>query len=200
MSEDFSLIIATHLALCPMCRREVATMEEIGGALVETSDAPASAAQGFDALMARLADEPRDAPLVTAPVPAPPSLSRFPRPLRDRLSAFGDELPWSRRGSVETVFLPASEDDHKVRLFRIAPGQGVPQHSHHGSELTLVLDGGFSDATGHYLRGDLQLADGELDHRPVADEGGPCICLAVTSAPLRLTGPLGRLINPFVRI
>jgi putative transcriptional regulator len=32
----------------------------------------------------------------------------------------------------------------------------------------------------------------------VADEGQDCLCLAVTDARLRLTGPLGRLLNPFM--
>jgi putative transcriptional regulator len=43
-------------------------------------------------------------------------------------------------------------------------------------------------------------ADHEVDHRPVADEGEDCLCLVVTDAPLKLTGRLGRLVNPFVRL
>ena len=85
-------------------------------------------------------------------------------------------------------------------MLRIAPGHGVPQHSHRGTELTLVLEGGFSDITGHYVRGDIQVADQELDHQPVADDHVACICLAVTSDHLRLTGPLGRIIDPFLRV
>jgi putative transcriptional regulator len=34
---------------------------------------------------------------------------------------------------------------------------------------------------------------------PTADDDGDCVCLAVTDAPLRLTGPIGRLFNPFIR-
>jgi putative transcriptional regulator len=43
-------------------------------------------------------------------------------------------------------------------------------------------------------------ADSQVDHRPVADEDEDCLCLTVTDAPLRLTGWLGRLLSPFVRI
>ena len=43
-------------------------------------------------------------------------------------------------------------------------------------------------------------ADSHVDHRPVADEDEDCLCLIVTDAPLRLTGWLGRLLNPFIRI
>ena len=83
---------------------------------------------------------------------------------------------------------------------RIKSGTAMPSHTHEGTELTLVLAGGFSDERGHFLRGDLAEVDASVDHRPIADPGDDCICLAVTDAPLRLTGPFGRLLNPFLRI
>ena len=58
-----------------------------------------------------------------------------------------------------------------------------------------MLKGGFSDKTGHFARGDVAVADAELDHIPVADLDADCICFAVTDAPLRLTGPFGRLMH-----
>ncbi len=76
----------------------------------------------------------------------------------------------------------------------------MPVHTHEGTELTLVLAGAFSDAHGHFLRGDVAEADASVEHQPVADPGEDCLCLAVTDAPLRLTGPFGRLLNPFLRI
>jgi putative transcriptional regulator len=82
---------------------------------------------------------------------------------------------------------------------RIRAGVSMPQHTHKGREMTLVLAGGFTDDTGHFLRGDLSLTDGTVDHVPTADDDGDCVCLAVTDAPLRLTGPIGRLFNPFIR-
>jgi putative transcriptional regulator len=66
--------------------------------------------------------------------------------------------------------------------------------------MTLVLAGGFSDESGHFVRGDVAEADPSVNHQPVADPGEDCLCLAVTDAPLRLTGPFGRLLNPFLRI
>ena len=50
--------------------------------------------------------------------------------------------------------------------------------------MTLVLAGGFSDGDGHYQRGDFSFSDGEVDHSPVADDDGECLCLTVTDAPL----------------
>jgi putative transcriptional regulator len=99
---------------------------------------------------------------------------------------------------VEMAELGVGDAEH-TRLLRIAPGTAIPRHTHGGSEVTLILDGGYRDCGENYARGDVQVADPSVDHAPVADEDGPCLCLAVTDARLRLTGPVGRLINPFVK-
>jgi len=48
-----------------------------------------------------------------------------------------------------------------------------------------VLRSSFSDGTGHFDVGDVEIAEEELDHTPIAGTGLPCICLAATDAPLR---------------
>ena len=76
----------------------------------------------------------------------------------------------------------------------------MPFHTHEGCEFTLVLQGGYHDGDVGYARGDFQFADSSLNHSPVADPGEPCLCLAVLDAPMRLTGRIGRLVNPFIRL
>lgn len=71
----------------------------------------------------------------------------------------------------------------------------MPAHGHGGEEHTLVLCGAFSDHGGHYAAGDVALADAGVTHRPKADPGEDCICLAVTDAPLRFKGPAGPILN-----
>ena len=77
-----------------------------------------------------------------------------------------------------------------MQLIRTAPGAGVGTHTHRGEELTLVLTGGFTDATGSYRRGDLQTTTPEIVHRPVTDDDGTCITLAMTDAPLKFMSPV----------
>jgi len=199
LAESFALIVATHLALCPACRRTVSAMEAIGGALVEAEPAAEAPAGGFEALMARIEAMPPD----PGPPPPPsfhPEAASLPRPLRDLMPAGLGSLPWRRAGAIEQALLPCPDAGHRIRRLRILPGRGAPRHTHRGVEMTLVLQGAYSDATGRFARGDLEWADSDLDHRPVAEGGEVCICLAVTSAPLRLTGRLGRLIDPFLDI
>ncbi len=85
----------------------------------------------------------------------------------------------------------------EASLLWIRSGRRMPAHTHDGQEVTLVLKGAFSDTVGHYGRGDISIADGDIDHRPRADDSGDCICFAVTDAPLRLTGPIGRFLQRF---
>jgi putative transcriptional regulator len=84
-------------------------------------------------------------------------------------------------------------------FLRCRPGKAIPAHTHGGLEAVLVLQGGFRDQNRHYSAGDIAVADGTIDHRPVADRGVDCIIFVVQEAPVRLTGPLGRLVQRFFR-
>ena len=64
----------------------------------------------------------------------------------------------------------------------------------------MVLSGSFMDDGARYARGDVETADVDIEHQPVAEIGMECICLAVTDAPLRFRGPVARLIQPFIGI
>ena len=110
-----------------------------------------------------------------------------------------DQVPWKKVMPGLAEFRLPDTDGAEVSLLRIDGGKAMPVHTHHGSEITLVLQGGFSDGSGHYGVGDIAYADDEVNHRPVADEGEVCICFAVVDAPVRLTGPIGRLMNSFIR-
>jgi putative transcriptional regulator len=80
-------------------------------------------------------------------------------------------------------------------FLRCRPGKAIPAHTHRGREAVLVLQGGFRDRNGHYAPSDIAVADGAIDHRPVADRSIACITFVVLEAPVRLTGPFGRLVQ-----
>jgi putative transcriptional regulator len=65
--------------------------------------------------------------------------------------------------------------------------------------MLIVLEGGYSDEFGSYDAGDVAVANHEVVHRPVADPVEGCLCFAVTDARLKLTGPIGRVLNLFIR-
>jgi putative transcriptional regulator len=100
---------------------------------------------------------------------------------------------------VRQAILPTGKGA-TARLLYIPAGQAVPDHGHRGTELTLVLQGAFSDASDRFGPGDLEIATEAMEHTPVAEGGMDCICLAATDAPLRFTGLVPRLLQPLFRI
>jgi len=199
LGEAWSLAVATHLALCPDCRRTVSEVEALGGSLLDAIGPEPMTATGFDAVLARLTASPEQddlqRPVPTAVVPA------LPEPLRGYVGGDLSSLPWKRLG-LGAYHLPITTGDRGVRarLLRIPAGRPVPTHGHRGLELTLVLCGAFSDATGRYFRGDLQEADESVEHQPHAAPGEDCICLAITDAPLRFNSLAARLVQPLLGI
>lgn len=77
-----------------------------------------------------------------------------------------------------------------ARLFKIRPGAAIPHHDHYGQELTLVLQGGFSDEKGVYHRGDVCAGQAGEPHSPIGLAGEPCICFAVSLGGYRFRNPL----------
>jgi putative transcriptional regulator len=194
LDEAASLLIATHLALCPRCRAEIGRIEAIGGAVIEELPPADLGPNALASVLARL-DQLPGPPIPRGPAVVAPGV---PSPLRDYLPASLDELPWKRlaAGIEQAVLLQAR--GIRARLLRIGAGIVVPEHGHGGMELTMVLQGGFADQGLGYARGDVSMADQQVVHSPVADRSETCLCLAVTSGPLKLTGLMGLLVNPFL--
>lgn len=76
-------------------------------------------------------------------------------------------------------------------------GGSVPEHTHRGSEMTLVVNGEFSDGLADYDSGDFMVMDGQHIHTPstTSDEG--CLVFTIVDQPLHFTSGWARLINPF---
>lgn len=216
LGEAESVLVATHLALCPSCRKRVSAYEAVGGSLIDTI-APADMQEDALSSVMAMLDGPTSskrievearplAQTVSADDAAERSafdaetLSTVPEPLRTYIGGNLDALPWKSRGrGVKELSIDIGSGEVRASLLRIKPGERIPQHTHDGVESTLVLKGAFSDETGRYGRGDVAVATEDHDHAPVADKAEECICFAVIEGPLRFTGPIGRVLNLFVR-
>ena len=188
MGEAVALAIATHLAFCAQCRRDVALAERIGGGLLEDL-APVAVADGaLDATLARLDG--------AAPFERPrraPSADRTPEPLRGYIGGDLSQVRWRQMGPRLSYRPLFKRDAARVKLLRGLPGSDVGNHTHRGMEYTVVLTGGFTDETGSYGPGDFQATDAAILHNPVADPGEDCVNLAVTTAPLNFVNPLRKI-------
>lgn len=199
LPESFSLVLAAHIEQCDRCRQRLHEAEDIGAALLDGAAAMPVASDSIDRVWAAIeAGDPEPA--------APPA----PRAAADGLpSVLAPYLPGGLSGirwrtvapGIRQFILRDVESGHgTARLLSIAPGTTIPQHTHGGSELTLILKGSFADEIGRFSAGDLADLDDSVQHQPVADTAEPCICLIATDERLRFTGVFSRLLQPLVGI
>lgn len=197
LPEAFNLIVASHISLCDECRAKLASFDAIGGAVMaqtetETGMKPDALAQTMARINSGALEPKQTPPRKTDDV--------LPAPLIDYVGGGVDSVKWRAvGGGVSQAILPTSSKA-SARLLRIPAGVAVPDHGHRGMELTLVLQGAFRDEYDHFARGDIEIADEDLHHMPVAEGHEDCICLAATDAPLKFNAILPRLAQPFLRI
>lgn len=198
LAEGWSLGVATHLSLCPVCRGRLAAFDSVGGYLLECEDSDADVDSPWQAMKKRLEAGERNN--VVALKPRKKAQGVFPNPLAGYIQKAGG-LNWRGLGvGAQQMVIPTSDPTTVVRLLKVPAGKPVPEHSHGGTELTLVLDGSFSDEISTFRRGDVEYADESVQHTPRAHPDKACICLAVTDAPLRFRSRFMRLLQPLIGI
>lgn len=190
----FSVLIGSHVALCPSCRDEQRRLEALGGALFDDLVAEGPADRGLAATLTRL-DEPPPQVSASAADADPETVRRLPAPLRRFIGTPIAALPWKQviRGLSVVEFATPATDGMRVQLLLSRPGQSLPRHRHHGTEMTLVLSGGLNVDSAHYGRGDVMVVEPGEVHHPVAEGGEDCLSFAVADGPLRFTALVPRL-------
>lgn len=189
------IVVAVHVGGCTVCADRIGEFEAVGGTLLEEIEPTEMEADALDRVMA-LVDADGDGRPKAAATPGRPRADvgiRLPEVL-DACGIgpwrwIGPGVRWSR------VTLPGDVDAN-VMLLKVAAGRKLPEHTHVGYEYTQVLKGAFSDARGRYGPGDLDEADDDVQHQPIVDEDGECICVAAVEGQTKLRGLFGRLIQP----
>ncbi|MEY8840291.1 ChrR family anti-sigma-E factor, partial [Cribrihabitans sp. XS_ASV171] len=186
----------THLSLCDECRARAESFDAVGGVLLD--DGPTDVAMDARSLADTMEMIKQGTPRPRVQEPAPCNV--LPAPLSAYAGGDLSKVKWRSVGMGVKQAILATSPEATARLLYIPAGAAVPDHGHRGMELTMVLQGAFSDEVDRFGRGDVEIADEDLEHMPVADIGEDCICLAVTDAPLRFNSLMPRLFQPFFRI
>ncbi len=192
LPEPARVLVAAHLSIKPEQNHIVSALEDMAG----------------DALSELVPEEIDNSEAKLAAIFAAPKLAEkqvkycesgvLPQDLRDFVGFDIENIPWRTKMPGYREFSLGEIDGCEAKMLWIKAGRKMPAHTHEGSEITLVIDGAFSDSAGRYGRGDISLADHDVDHSPVAEEGLPCICFEVTDAPLRLTGSYRQFFSDFI--
>ncbi len=194
-----SVCLSLHLNYCEQCRRTHQRLQQLGSALFEELSPQQVDDSLLRTVMARLDDEQE--PLRYQSSGKGGEADARP-PLVQRLM-HGDyeDLDWRNLSKkVRVSRLRTGDVDNEFALYRIGAGASIPKHTHRGTELTLVLEGGFSDEQGHYEVGDFIMRDAEQQHTPTATQDRDCICIGVLDAPIRFTDWKYRAVNPFLKL
>ncbi|RDV29397.1 anti-sigma factor [Alteromonas aestuariivivens] len=203
LSYSESILIAAHCDMCDHCRR-VVDSETADQAETAFGTDVVQAGPDFDAMFARITQLPAAPAFESGEVlfkpPSKTSLEldgksfRLPRTLQNLAGKTGN---WtSLVGRLWQA--PVDLGCHGVANFiYMAKGGSVPEHTHRGTEFTLVLDGKFSDGLNDYDTGDFIYLDSEHTHAPKTEFAEGCLVFSVLDQPLHFTSGLARLLNPF---
>lgn len=176
LSPAAHLLIATHLAMRPERQAEVALWDVIGGGVLEEAAEPVSELSKAQTLRRLTAEASAAAPTVNG----------LPEPLAQAVGRPLEDLRWfSPMPGMREWVLP---DWPEARLLRLKAGGAVPEHSHTGRELTLVLQGAYSAGDTVWRPGDLEMADEGVWHAPRVVGEAECLCFAVLEGRYRLKG------------
>ncbi|MCB1687449.1 MAG: ChrR family anti-sigma-E factor [Halioglobus sp.] len=187
--------VSIHVNQCQRCQRTAGQLCDLGASLFEALEPVAVGDDQLNAVLAKLDDEK---PLEYA---NPGSTSKTPALLQRLMRGDFSDLTWSNIGSALRIsYLKTGDPQHEFALYHIRAGGRIPQHTHRGTEMTLILEGGFSDANGSYHKGDFLVRRPGDVHAPTALQSEDCICLAVLDAPLKFTDWKFRWMNPFLKL
>jgi putative transcriptional regulator len=199
-TEGFSLVLAAHLENCPHCQQRLQKAQDMGGEMLiqlQPSEAPAG---GLDDVWSRIESSPK----IEEPIKPIKQKSNgsLPAVLEQFFDSGINSVPWRKvaPGISHYKFDLIDSENGSVQLLSIDSGVTIPEHTHKGSELTLVLRGSYSDETGRYQGGDLADLDSSVKHQPMVDSDEPCICLIATDQPLQFSSMASRILQPFIGI
>ena len=191
-----SVCVSLHLKYCDQCQRNHRRLQQLGAAMFEKLAPQTIDASLLQSVMSQLDEEP---PL--SYTRASDDGDDYPALVQRLMDGDYDQLDWDRvNADLRISRLRTGDRDNEFALYHIKAGGSIPKHTHRGTELTLVLDGSFSDEEGVYHEGDFLMRDAENVHTPTAARTGDCICVGVLDAPIRFTQWNYRPLNPFLKL
>lgn len=156
--------IEAHIAACPECRHEVASLRPVVDRFVAwPTDVLRPTTSLQERLTRRIAEE-------TGKEPVLPPARQWSEPEWEQVAS-----------GIECKLLATDAERHRVSmLVRLAPGASYPAHTHAGTEELHLLDGELWIDERKLFPGDYNYgAPGAGDERVWSETG--CTCLLVTS-------------------
>ncbi|WP_282131023.1 ChrR family anti-sigma-E factor [Pseudoalteromonas aliena] len=202
LSPSLSLAVSIHVDMCPVCQAKVAKIEA-SNADELFSEQPTQfekshneQSESFEEFELNLldmitSDNSIDEVYEVAPVSIKVNEHKYqlPRALT-RIS----HSKFTQVGKLARSRIALDDGALRSSLLHIDAGGEIPEHTHTGFEVTLLLDGEFSDEEDSYVPGDFIWQDGSHQHTPLTKDG--CLCFTVVSSALHFNKGFSKLLNP----
>jgi len=193
-----ALMIAAHCDMCPHCASKVEKYTEAFAekALAHSDSIVESPA--FTSMLASITQQPVKERIIAHEQDEYMELDgrqfKLPRSLKRYAHSTGN---WSRL--VGKLWQAPVEIGGvgKANFIYMENGGSVPEHTHRGNELTLVINGAFSDGINAYDSGDYIAMNDAHTHAPYSDDKDGCLVFTIVEEPLHFTSGIARLLNPF---
>lgn len=201
---SLSVGVAIHADMCPVCQQTIAQITEqvaetsfeeeyLDRFIVDDIEAlDAVAAIDFDHMI----DDIVESSDISVALPKVEKTISFNDKTYTIPSALNNmELgKHAHIGKLTRSRIQLNENEIHTSLLHIQPGGGVPEHTHKGFELTVLLEGSFHDESGEYVKGDFIMLDSSHQHHPISTNG--CLCYTVANDALHFTQGINKLLNP----
>ncbi|MFL0811584.1 MAG: ChrR family anti-sigma-E factor [Agarilytica sp.] len=201
-----SIVVSAHMQMCPQCKQKCIQLNALGASIMNNTKPVAVETSSFDNVMAKIKQQTALGSTPEKPeqnINANKGASRTQH-LPDVVSKLlpdNEKLHWKFVSpALREAQLVTGQDKYEVSFHKIKRGGKVAEHDHGGLEVTLVLEGSFSDANGNYVAGDYIVKQPGEVHRPIAAQDQDCLCFTVVEAPVKVTGIIGKIVNPFLSI
>ena len=197
--------IAMHADMCPICQQKIAQLtEQIAEAsfeqvllgetsITENENSFEASDMSFDDIINNITASDDIAPLKAVPDERLITFKGMQYTLPNTLRNM-DLGRTAQIGKLSRARINLGEGEIHTNLLHIGPGGSIPEHTHKGFELTLLLAGTFADEQGEYVAGDFIMLDKRHQHQPATEKG--CLCYTVANDALHFTQGINKLLNP----
>lgn len=198
LQASLSLAVSIHADMCPICQAKVAKIEAANASNVFTESGKSDdfgsfslIDSGFDMINAITQDDSIDDVYEVKPVTIKVNEYSYTLPRALTRISHGK---FTQIGKLARSRVALDDAQLRSSLLHIDAGGEIPEHTHTGFEVTLLLDGEFTDEKGTYVPGDFIWQDGRHQHSPLTKNG--CLCFTVVSNALHFNKGLSKLLNP----
>ncbi|MGK0306104.1 MAG: putative transcriptional regulator [Gammaproteobacteria bacterium] len=194
-----ALMISAHVDMCPQCQQECIEFQaDLASELFNPQTSAAPLDSQFYAMMSKITALPEKKlatpEIINTSIELDGKFFELPRALRRHVKNTGN---WSRLVGKLWQAPVDLGDIGKANFMYMEKGGRVPEHTHKGTEMTLVVDGQYGDGIAEYDCGDFTLMNNKYKHLPHSQADDGCLVFTIVDQPLHFTAGIARLLNPF---